>query len=225
MKTQFHSTRRAALVVLLTASCAPAAILLDDFDLGTANRDNTVWTNLTSSNAGSGSSLAPASGNGTGTVGAPGFKASSGLYSFSTDYSVTFDQSSTFDISNVVFQLELAPNPDLAWPLNGGAILSINGGAYEIAADTFLVGRSEERNTFGTDPVTYTSYTWQWDLSESIENIPSVSILTPITVHSSATAASLDTADAFTGYVTPVPEPSALLISLTGSVLLLFRRR
>src|SRR5690606_20337245 len=181
------------------------------------NQATTVWTNLTSANPG----LSPDSGTGTLTVASPGFPASAGLYSFSSGYSITVAQSSAFDVRNVIFQMDVAHGSG-SWPDGVSPLLSINGSVETLAADWFAIGDSEERSTGGPTALTYTGYSWQWDLSAYGETITSISILTPLASHSSVAAAQIDMADQF---IEAIPEPSALTLSVVGFGLLTRRRR
>lgn len=213
--TNLACTGAIAAVIFKLVATANGAVLIDDYSLGGSGQVTTSWTTLNNTNA----SLTPASG--TGTMTSTGMPLTSGLYSFSGDYSVTVSQSAGFDIQTVVFQLEAAPNPDLAWPYGGGPLLSINGGDFLIAPGFFGAGESEKRGNFD-----YTAYVWQWDLSGVSANVTSVGIYTPVGIHSSIVGAQIDAGNAFTGMVSPVPEPSAFaLASLAGAGLLVRRRR
>lgn len=209
-------------VFALTLSSLQAAVLLGDFDLNGTQQTTTVWTNLTNTN----STMAPASGTGTLAVTAPGYRAGFGLYSFSGNYAVTATQTAGYDIQSVMFQLELAPNTDLGWPFNGGPMLSVNGGAYILAPVNYFAGASEPRYTFGADPLNYTAYGWQWDLSSITETVTSVSIYSPIGVHSSTTDVRVDVGDVFSGNISIAPEPGrAVLLGMALAGLMMRRRR
>jgi len=197
---------------------AEASVLVD-YHLGGTENLTTVWTTLNNTNT----AKTPDSGTGTLTVGSPGFQASSGLYSFAGDYSVTVNQSSTIDIQNVVFQLAMQPNPDTTVPFSGGPILTITttAGAVQLAADLFAVNSSEVVNTtMGAG--TFTGYAWQWDLSGYADTITSVSVYSPIAIHSSVIGAQIDTSSSS---AVLVPEPSTVLVSVLGCTFLACRRR
>lgn len=214
----------AGLASLLLSAAASGAVLTENFNLGGTSQNSTVWTDLSNANDG----FAPDAGSAPGTLTTTGgaFAASFGLYSFTTDYTVAVTQGASYDIQNVVFQLELSPNPDFTFPYSGGPLLSINGGQYLLAADSFLTGQTEARNTFGATPLNYVDAVWQWNLSGVTATINSISVLTPISVHTSTVGARLDTSNAFGGFVTPVPEPSsAILLSFLGLGAVIRRRR
>lgn len=215
MKAKTHRPLLSLAALSLLFAASTQAALLVDYDLG-GNQSTTIWTNLTSGNSG----LSPDSGTGTLTVASPGFAASSGLYSFAGDYSITVAQGSA-DIHNVVFQVDAAHSSG-SWPDGVSPLLSINGSAETLAATWFAIGDSEERSSGGPTPLTYTGYSWQWDLSSYGETITSVSILTPLASHSSVAAARIDVADQF---VEAIPEPSAMLLSFVSLGLLARRRR
>ncbi len=206
------------IIAALTLLCGSAirAAVITNHSLGSP-QDTTVWNNLTNTNT----TLAPASGTGTAAVQAPGFQASVGFYSFSSTYSGTVAQTSVFDIQNVIFQADVAPNPDFAIPFSGGPLLSFNGGSQNIAADYFANNGSEFRTTtFG--PQTYIGAAWQWDLSAFGDTITSVSILSPYSVHTSVAGLRVDTAAAMTS---PIPEPSVIGLSGLACGLAVLRRR
>ncbi len=207
--------RRASLTILTLVAAAPLhAAVIHNFTLGSP-QDTTIWSNLGNSNVG----LAASSGSGTASVQAPGFQATAGLYSFSAAYSTTVTQASSFDINNVLIQLDEAVNAAFPMPA-GGPLLSFNGGSQNIAANYFAVVGSEIRSTvMGNE--TYNGDAWQWDLSGYGETINSVTIVVPLTEHTSVVAMRVDTAATYTQVV---PEPSvAALCGLAG--LLAFRRR
>ncbi|MBB5352701.1 hypothetical protein HNR46_002949 [Haloferula luteola] len=194
------------------------AVLLDTIDLSSSEQSTTVWTDLTSSNTG----LAADSGSGSLSVVSPGFQASSGLYSFMADYGTSVTQTTSFDIQSVVFQIELSPNGE--FPYSGGPLLTLTttSGTLQLAATAFAAGATEWRTT-GMGETAYSSYAWQWDLSAYGDTITSVTVDTPLAVHSSVTGARIDVGDSFQAVV--VPEPSALLLSLAGAGFLFRRRR
>jgi PEP-CTERM motif len=183
------------------------ASVLIDYDLGATEQNTTTWTTLTSANP----SRTPDSGTGTLSVGSPAFQASSGIYSWMGDYSVTVTQSSVLDIESVVFQLELSPNPDYAFPYSGGPLLTITttSGSVQLAASWFAATGSETLTT-SMGSTTYTAYSWQWDLSSYADTITSVSITAPISIHSSTIGAQIDTSSSM---LQVVPEPSSALLS------------
>lgn len=208
--------------VALSLSSLKAAVLMGDFALGGTQQTTTLWTNLSNTNP----TMAPASGTGTLTVATPGYRAGSGLYSYTGNYSVTATQTASYDIQSVMFQLELAPNTALGWPFNGGPMLSVNGGAYILAPVNYFSGSSEPRYTFGDVPLNYTAYGWQWDLSSIPETVTSVSIYSPIGVHSSTTGVRLDVGDVFMGNLNVAPEPGRMMmLSLALTGLAMQRRR
>jgi hypothetical protein len=211
--------RRASLALALSLAlslvAAPLhAAVITGFTLG-ALQDTTSWTNLGSSNP----SRTPASGTGAVSVQSPGFQANAGFYSFSTAYSATVVQTSSFDINSVIIQLDEAVNAAYPMPA-GGPLLSFNGGSQNIPANYFATLASELRSTSMGDQ-TYTGDAWQWDLSGYADTINSVTIVVPLSVHTSVVGMRVDSAGSHTQ---AIPEPSAtLLCGLAG--LLGFRRR
>jgi len=206
----------AALAMALPAS---AAVLTENFNLGGTSQTTSSWTDLSTFNT-----LAPDSGPGTLAI-SGAFQASYGIYSFASDYNFTTTQGASYDIQNVVLQVELSPNTEFTFPYGAGPLLSINGGQYVIAPDMFKVGASESRNTFGATPLVYEDAVWQWNLSGITDTVTSVSILTPVSIHTSTVGVQIDTSNSFNGFVNPVPEPSAALLSFLGLGALLRRRR
>jgi len=207
----------AALVVLGFRSGAHAVVgsLWPDYNLS-GIQTTTTWLNLSNTNM----TLAPTSGAGTVIVNSPGFQASIGLYSFSADYSIeTASALFAGDIKNVVFQLDWSPNPDL--PLVAPT-LSYNNGTQNIAATFSAINGSEPRNTF-MGSMSFSGYAWQWDLSGISDDITSVSIFSPVSVHTSVMGAELQLGDTF---VQVVPEPAAgtLIVAALGGLWLRRRR-
>lgn len=205
--------------VLTCALAASAnAALLANYNVG-SSQNTTIWTTLNNTNP----SLTPDAGSSTGsmTIGAPGYQASVGTYSFSTDYSITVNQTSTFDLQTAVLQVDIAMNPAYTLPYGTGPLLSYNGGTQNLAASLFTTNGTELRNTsFG--PMNYTGGAWQWDLSGITEDITSLTITMPVSVHSSISAVRVDSGSS---NLAVVPEPSMLGLSLLGGGLLVARRR
>jgi PEP-CTERM motif len=215
MKPTIRRSLTAILVSPLFLAPLHAAVIADITLTGGQN--TTVWTNLKNTNVG----LAAASGTGAATVQAPGYQAGVGLYSFSTSYSCTVTQAASFDMNTVVFQADLAPNPDFPIPFSGGPLLSFNGGSQNIAASYFQIQGSESRITsFG--PQTYSGAAWQWDLSGYSEVINSVSIVQPFSVHTAVAGMRIDGGGTFTSVI---PEPSAVGLAGLAAGLLAFRRQ
>ncbi|MFD0894141.1 PEP-CTERM sorting domain-containing protein [Luteolibacter ambystomatis] len=208
--------RGCALTCALAAS-AHAALFVD-YNLG-VDQNTTIWTTLNNTNP---SRTADAGSDpGSFTIGAPGYQASVGTYSFSTDYSVTVNQTSTFDLQTAVFQVDIAMNPSYTLPYGTGPLLSYNGGSQNLAASLFTTNGTELRNTsFG--PMNYVGGAWQWDLSGITENISSITITMPVSVHSSISAARIDSGSS---NLAVVPEPSMMGLALLGGGLLVARRR
>ena len=204
------------LLTPLLVSSVHAAVMINVTLDGSQN--TTEWTSLKNTNTG----LIPAVGTGTASVQAPGYQAGVGLYSFSRNYSSTVTQASTFDINTVVYQADLAPNPDFPIPFSGGPLLSFNGGSQNIAAGYFAVQGSETRTTtFGIQ--TYTGASWQWDLTSYGETISSISILHPYSVHTAVAGLRIDSGNTFTTAV--IPEPSAIGLCGLAAGLVIFRRK
>ncbi len=203
---------------LSLASIAPLhAALIQNYSLG-GSQDTTIWNNLTNTNM----TRAALSGSGAVTVQAPGFQAGVGFYSFSTDYSSTVTQSSAFDISNVLFQADIASNPEFSIPFSGGPLLSFNGGSQNLAASYFANNGSEDRVTsFGNQ--TYTGAAWQWDLSAYGDTINSISIVNPYSVHTSVSGLRVDAAGG--AFTAAIPEPSMILLCGLAGGLGFVRRR
>jgi hypothetical protein len=204
------------ILALLFLTPLHAAVMVDMPLPG--SQDTTLWSSLKNTNVG----LVAAAGAGTVTVQAPGYQAGVGLYSFSTSYSATVTQASSFDMHTVVFQADLAPNPEFPIPFSGGPVLSFNGGAQNLVASYFKVLGTENRLTsFG--PQTYTGAAWQWDLSGLGETINSVSVVHPYSVHTAVAGLRIDTGSSF---LQVIPEPSStLLASLAAGVLACRRKR
>jgi hypothetical protein len=212
-----------SLAMMLAGSSGQAAVLLTDLDLGGTQQSTIVWENLTGSNL----SRTPTSGTG-GTINhsASAFQGTFGFYSFTADYTVTATQTATFDISSVVWQIECSPNPDLAWPYpqNGGPVLTVvtSSGSQVVVPIAYREGNSELRSNFGPDPIPYTAFAWQWDLSSISDTINSISLSAPISVHTSVSASQIDVGNAF---FQVIPEPSSLLLSFAALPLIARRRR
>jgi hypothetical protein len=83
-------------------------------------------------------------------------------------------------------------------------------------------GNSELRDNFGPDPIPYTAFAWQWNLSSIEETITSISLTASIPVHTSVSASQIDVGNAF---VQVIPEPSALLLSFAALPFIARRRR
>ncbi|WP_341407470.1 hypothetical protein [Luteolibacter soli] len=210
-----------ALAIMLTGLPAQAAVLLSNLDLGGTQQTTTVWGNLTGENP----TRTPSSGSGgTINISSSAFQGSFGFYSFTADYTVTATQTASFDIASVVWQIEGSPNPDLAWPYNGGPFITVTteSGSQVIAPIAFKSGNSELRDNFGPDPILYTAYAWQWNLSSINETITSITLSAPIGIHTSVTASQIDVGNSF---VQVIPEPSALLLSFAALPLIARRRR
>jgi hypothetical protein len=210
---------RLSILSLLCASILPASATLLDIYTLPGSQETTIWTNLSSGNTG----LAPASGTGTLGVVSPGYQASAGLYSFMGDYSITISKTGlSWDAETVILQLEVAPNPDFAWPYNGGPLLSYNGGSQGLStADYTFVGSEFRADVFGG--TTFNTYAFQWDLSTIPDSITSFSISVPISIHTSTVAVQVDAGNT---YVQAVPEPSTwLLLGIGLSALVIFRAR
>lgn len=209
-----------ALAIILAGSSVQAAVLLANLDLGGTQQTTTTWENLTGENP----SRTPVSGTGTINHSSTAFQGTFGFYSFTADYSVTATQTATFDISSVVWQIEASPNPDLAWPYNGGPTLTVvtSSGTQVINPVAYGTKAAEYRDNFGPDPILYTSFAWQWNLSSIEDTITSITLNAPIGVHTSVTASQIDVANSFTQVV---PEPSALLLSFAALPLIVRRRR
>ncbi|BCU78172.1 hypothetical protein llg_28870 [Luteolibacter sp. LG18] len=202
----------------MLATLPAHAALLADYNLG-VDQNTTVWTTL--SNANPTRTADAGSDAGSFTIGAPGYQASVGTYSYSTDYSITVTQTSTFDLQTAVFQVDIAMNPAYTLPYGTGPLLSYNGGTQNLAASLFTTNGTENRNTsFG--PMTYTGGAWQWDLSSIGEEITSLTITMPVSVHSSISAARIDSGSS---NLAVVPEPSMGFLALLGGGMLVARRR
>lgn len=210
---------RLSILSLLCASILPAsATLLESFALP-GSQETTIWTNLSSGNAG----LVPSSGTGSLAVAAPGYQASAGLYSYMGDYSVTFTKTGlAWDAETVILQLEVAPNPDFAWPYNGGPLLSYNGGSQGLSTTNYeFVGTEFRADVFGG--TTFNTYAFQWDLSALPDSITSFSISVPISIHTSTVAVQVDAGNT---YVQAIPEPSTwVLLGIGLAAVVIFRTR
>lgn len=209
-----------SLAIILAGSSVQAAVLLTNLDLGGTQQTTTTWENLTGENP----SRTPVSGTGTIDKSSTAFQGTFGFYSFTADYAVTATQTATFDISSVVWQIEASPNPDLAWPYNGGPTLTVvtSSGSVVIEPVAYGTRAAEYRDNFGQDPILYVAFAWQWNLSTIDETITSITLNAPIGVHTSVTASRIDVGNSFTQVV---PEPSALLLSFVALPLIARRRR
>jgi len=210
---------RLSILSLLCASILPAsATLLETFALP-GSQETTIWTNLSSGNTG----LAPSSGTGMLAPVAPGFQASAGLYSYMGDYSITLTKTGlAWDAQTVILQLEVAPNPDFAWPYTGGPLLSFNGGSQNLSTTGYAyIGTEFRADVFGG--TTFNTYAFQWDLSGVPDSITSFSISVPLSVHTSTVAVQVDAGNT---YVQAIPEPSTwLLLGLGLATVVIFRTR
>ncbi|NJM39190.1 MAG: hypothetical protein HC845_15810 [Akkermansiaceae bacterium] len=192
---------KSLLCIALLCTATSHAALLVNYGLG-GSQITTTWDNLRNSNP----SLAPSVGVGNLTVAAPGGQFSVGLYSFADAYSTTAAVSSSFDVQNVVFQADLAFNTAFSFPFSGGPLLSYNGGAQNILPMQHGVTGTESRVTsFGT--LNYTGAAWQWDLSGVSDEITSISIISPFSVHTSVAAQQIDLGASFAAL--SIPEPSS----------------
>lgn len=208
--------RRASLGILVFAAASPLhATVITAFLLGNP-QDTTIWNDLSSGNA----ALAASSGSGTATLQAPGFQAGAGFYSYRTAYSTTVAQTSSFDINSVIIQLDEAVNAAYPMP-TGGPLLSFNGGSQNITAGYFATVGLETRTTVMGDQ-SYTGDAWQWDLSAYGDDIRSVSIVVPLSVHTSVAAIRVDSAGIYTQ---AIPEPSAVTLCGLAGLLAFCRRR
>jgi hypothetical protein len=210
-----------SLAVILAGASAQAAVLLSNLDLGGTQQTTTVWENLTGENP----TRTPASGSGTITHSSTAFEGTFGFYSFTADYTVSGTQSATFDISSVVWQIECSPNPELDWPYGSGPSLTVvtSSGTEVITPIAFAAGASELRDNFGPDPILYTAFAWQWNLSSIDDTITSITLNAPIGIHTSVTGSQIDVGNSFVQVV--IPEPSALLLSFAALPLIARRRR
>lgn len=216
MKLRFHRLPTASLFALLFFAPLHAAVMMDMTLPG--SQDTTVWSSLGRTNVG----MVAAAGTGAVAVQAPGYQAGVGLYSFSTDYSATVTQASIFDVQTVVFQADLAPNPDFPIPFSGGPLLSFNGGMQNLVASYFMIQGTETRNTT-MGPQTYSGAAWQWNLSGLGETINSVSVLHPYSVHTTVAGLRIDSGSSF---LQMIPEPSSgLLAGLAAGVMACRRQR
>jgi hypothetical protein len=182
----------------------------------------------------------PTSGIGTITPGSPGFRAGIGYYSFGGNFSLTAStsiQNAEFsDIQNVVFQrTSMANTGDELNPISvyenlshgGGPILTytyLDGGnpmTGQLAATWMAVGDSLEAPG-ASMPGTFYNFTYQWDLSGVEHDITSVSIWSPILVHSSTAEAQIDIGGSF---VQVIPEPASTGLMALGLAGILIRRR
>ena len=237
-----------ALVAAATLSgSAHAAALLNDVNLG-GSQQTVYWeaamANGEITNGGALSALAsgaPTSGVGTSApIGPAGFKAGLGYYSYSSNYSFTTStsiQGGAFaDIQNVVFQRTSMYNEgDELNPLTvqdnlthgGGPILTytyLEGGnpmTGQLAATWMAVGDSLAAPGAST-PGTFYNFSYQWDLSGIEHDITSVSIWSPVLVHSSTAEARIDIGGT---YVQVVPGPASAGLAALGLAGLLIRRR
>lgn len=205
----------ASILALLFSTPLHSAVMVDMALPG--SQATIVWSSLGRTNVG----MVPAAGTGAVAVQAPGYQAGAGLYSYSTDYSATVTQASIFNVHTVIFQADLAPNPDFPLPFSGGPLLSFNGGTQNLAASYFQILGTESRMTsFG--PQTYSGAAWQWDLSGLGETINSVSVRQPFSVHTTVAGLRIDSGSSF---VQMIPEPSSALLASLAAVALACRRR
>ncbi|HVJ45540.1 MAG TPA: PEP-CTERM sorting domain-containing protein [Luteolibacter sp.] len=234
MKRRHHSLIAIA-AGLLTISTGYSAVLLQDYTLGGVQQ-KVSWESVEAGGTiGTGGALStanatntPTSGVGTVGVNAPGFKASSGFYSFSTNFSMTAStsiQGNAFDdIQNVVFQRTSIDTGAENLTLGGGPLLSyfIDGSstaAGTLVASYFGLGAATIPNSQGN----YYAFTYQWDLSGVVGNITSISITAPIPVHSSTVEAQIDISGG--GFTQVIPEPASMALSALGFAGLFIRRR
>lgn len=206
-------------------SSAQALPLLVDYELSGSSYF-TSWETLFNN----GSPIAPTAGTGTLAVAAPGFRASAGLYSFSDHYAFTTSKADFalgIDLKNVIFQVDWSPNAgengEFAVPFGGGPMLSFNGGSQNLLANFSGITGSEVRSTF-SEPQTYDGWAFQWDLSSIEDEITSISIVTPVGVHTSVMAAQLQASDSYAPVVVPEPTTVSLML-LAGGVAFARRRR
>ncbi|MCW1884356.1 PEP-CTERM sorting domain-containing protein [Luteolibacter flavescens] len=205
----------------MTGATAQAAVLLGSFNLGGTQQVTTTWNDLSGANF----SLTPTSGDGTIAHSNTAFQGSFGFYSLAANgYSVTGTQSASFDIESVLWQIEASPNPDLAWPYNDGPTLTVmtSAGSQILQPVAFSSGFSEGRYNYGAEPITYTAFAWQWNLSSIDDTITSITLNAPISIHTSVSASQIDVANAFTQVI---PEPSSLLLAFAAVPFFARRRR
>ncbi len=194
------------------------------------------WHDLSSFNPTS----TPTSGSGTIAPVAPGFRSTGSFYSFTNHFGATATTTAAFDISNVVFQLVGMQNPDYSvdQTLSFSAPTVFSGNpirlSYTIGGDTFYRTATDRAITnFGADVTIgpfsgdlYT-YAWQWDLSDVVGTITSITIEAPIIVHSATANARIDISDNYERIIVSVPEPStyAMIAFGVGALLVHGRRR
>lgn len=219
---------------------AGAAVLLDNVNLGGVQQTVSWETSLDSEgNLEGGGDLSngnptgiPATGVGTVAPVSPGFRSTLGYYSFTGNFGMvaaTSIQDSAFtDINSVVFQRVSMLNPDYtaqqSLDFGGGATLSLY--SYGVLVDTIsatnaFVGDSFSGGGSGFSG-TYYNYTYEWDLSGYSQEITSVSINSPITVHSSTVEAQIDISS---NSLQAIPEPTSAMLGAVASAFLLIRRR
>jgi hypothetical protein len=224
-------------------SMAPTfgAVLLSDYDLG--GLQETVYWEAMQDSAGnvaaggylSGANTSNLTTEGVGTIAPvlPGYKASTGYYSYQGNFGLEAttsiqDTSTGFtDIQNVVFQRVAMTPTDVTTSLgfDGGPQLSLYSGDTLIAiisADYSLAGTDTVSGTT-SNPGTYYSFNYQWDLSGYAEEITRISIYAPIEAHGSTIEAQIDIGGTFTAVL--VPEPTGVLMTCLGAGLLLVRRK
>jgi len=193
-----------ASILLLAAQPLAAESLLKSYALD-GDAKNTYWTFLASQNPYRIPDK-PSSMTGTMAVALPGYGAGMGLYSWTGGYSVTVNQTAPdFDIQQAVFQLDATWDPAVTFPINGGPVLSYNGGNQQLKATLPMVvdgTKVVDNNTGipemeGIDSFTYRGITWQWDLSAIPDVIHSVKIYMPFANHTSVVGARVDVASEF----------------------------
>lgn len=223
------------LLGLLGTVAAQAQVLLSSYTLN-GTQETSVWTNLKGAssggspvNLGGGNwGFAPGSGNGNLVAGNGAYGAGSGLYAYTspnTYYTATISDTADAigDIQSVLLQFTLAPNTGYGWPsvaeLGYGPQLSYtHAGGTDVITLASFIGQTAGPQTFMTSfgEGQFENWAFQWDLSGLGVNVTSVSILSPIPLHTSTTAVQLD----ISGGATPtqaftvVPEPGAAMLAL-----------
>lgn len=194
----------AATLLLVTSQPLAAESLLKSYALD-GDVKTTYWTFLASQNKYLISDK-PSTMTGTMAVASPGYGAGMGLYSWTGGYSMTVNQTAPdFDIQQAVYQLDATWDPAVTFPINGGPVLSYNGGNQQIPATLPMVvdgTKVVDNNTGipemeGIDSFTYRGITWQWDLSAIPDVIHSVKIYMPYANHTSIVGSRIDVASEF----------------------------